>query len=191
MAEHRQTKHYLPVKIEKAAEDGYDARFVMSASTPDRVNDTIDPAAYRNLGPIPKLIALWQHKSDQPVGYWHDIKAEGGRLIGKLKLASTNLASMIRQLIDDGVPLGASIGFRGDGEPNKSGGIHFTTLELFECSVVSVPAHPRAVQLAKSFGFDPKDLGIGDAPAGAKAKTGTTRTKAVAALNRANSILKG
>lgn len=144
---------YLPVEIEKSSSDEFDARFVMSASTPDRVNDTIDKAAYRAIN-ITKLIALWQHKNDQPIGYWTNVKAEGDRLVGHLKLSATNLGLMIKQLIADGVPLGASIGFRGAGEPNKKGGIHFNEIELMECSVVSVPAHPRAMQIAKSYGLE-------------------------------------
>ena len=143
-----QTKH-IDVVIEKAASADYDARFVMSASSPDRVNDTISPKAYDpNLNK--KLIALWQHDAEKPVGYWENMRVEAGKLIGDLKVASTNLGLMIKQLIADGVPLGASIGFKGKGERNEKGGIHFTAIELMECSVVSIPAHPRAMQIAKS-----------------------------------------
>lgn len=112
-----ETKH-LPITIEKSAAADFDARFIMSASSPDRVKDTISPAAYKALK-VSKLIALWQHDPDQPVGFWANIKADGDRLVGDLKLAGTNLGKMIKQLIEDGVPLGASIGFRGKGEPNK------------------------------------------------------------------------
>jgi HK97 family phage prohead protease len=147
------SKH-LPVIIEKAEKStGYDARFVMSAATPDRVRDTIEPSAYKSAAKVDKLIALWQHDPDRPIGFWTDLKADGDRLTGYIKLAGTNLAQMVKQLIDDGVPLASSIGFRGKGEPNKEGGIHFKSLELLECSIVSVPAHPRAQQIAKSFGL--------------------------------------
>jgi len=146
-------KKSLDVIIEKAASSEYDARFIMSASTPDRVKDTIEPTAYEpNLGK--SLIALYQHDPDRPIGRWDNLRVEAGKLIGDLKVASTNLGLMIKQLIADNVPLGASIGFRGKGEPNKIGGIHFKELELFECSVVSIPAHPRAMQIAKSFGVE-------------------------------------
>ena len=143
----------LPVTIEKAASSAYDASFVMSAATADRVKDTIDPAAYKSaLGS--KLIALYQHDPDRPIGFWENLRMAGDTLVGDLKVAGTNLGQMIKQLIADGVPLGASIGFRGKGEQNKAGGIHFKELELMECSVVSIPAHPRAMMLAKSLGID-------------------------------------
>lgn len=149
----------IPVTIEKAAPgENYDARFVMSASTPDRVRDTIEPSAYKSAVKIDKLIALWQHDPDRPIGYWTDLKAEADRLTGYIKFATTNLAQMAKTLIEDGVPLAASIGFRGKGEMNKDGGIHFKAIELLECSVVSVPAHPRAQQIAKNFGISPETL---------------------------------
>jgi len=141
------------VTIQKSTNPAFDARFVMSASSPDRVKDTIDPAAYLpNLGK--KLIALWQHNSDQPFGYWENLRVEAGKLIGDLKAASTDLGQMIKTLINDDVPLGASIGFRGKGEDNKIGGILFKEVDLLECSIVSVPAHPLAYQTAKRFNFD-------------------------------------
>jgi HK97 family phage prohead protease len=159
-----ETKH-LAVTIEKAASSEYDARFVMSATSPDRVKDTIDESAYKsNIGK--KIIALWQHNSDQPFGYWHNLRVESGKLIGDLKAAGTNLGEMIKILIRDGVPLGASIGFRGKGEDNKLGGTHFKQIDILECSIVSVPAHPLAYQIAKSFGIeiDAAPDGQGDKP---------------------------
>ena len=146
------TKH-MPVLIEKSTTEGYDARFVMSAATPDRVQDTIAPKAYEaNVGK--KIIALWQHDPDKPMGYWENVKMVGDKLVGDLKVSSTNLGLMIKQLIADDVPLGASIGFRGAGTQNKNGGVHFTKVDIFETSVVSIPAHPRAMQIAKSFGCE-------------------------------------
>lgn len=158
----------FPVQIEKSTDPAFDARFVMSAATPDRVKDTIEPSAYKSAAKIDKLIALWQHDPDRPIGFWTNLKADGDRLVGYIKLASTNLAQMVKQLIDDGVPLSSSIGFRGKAKPNDHGGLHFKEIELLECSIVSVPAHPLAVQIAKSFGFDealieiPADAQSGD-----------------------------
>jgi HK97 family phage prohead protease len=168
------TKH-LDVTIEKAASSEFDARFVMSATSPDRVKDTIEESAYAaSIGK--RIVALWQHDSDKPFGYWENLQVKSGKLIGDLKAAGTNLGQMIKQLIADGVPLGASIGFRGTGEPNKIGGIHFKSIELLECSVVSVPAHPMAMQIAKSYGID-----LPAAPLGESQED--IRKRAVAALH--------
>lgn len=189
-----EVKH-LPVLIEKADDSEFDARFIMSASSPDRVNDTIEPDAYKGAARKSKLIALWQHKADQPIGFWSNLKAEGDRLVGHLKISSTNLGEMIKQLIADGVPLGASIGFRGTGEPNKKGGIHFKTIELMECSVVSIPAHPRAMQIAKSFDMqefveDRQSVPDEEKPASGPELTAEIVGRAKAAILAANKTLK-
>lgn len=147
------TKQF-PVDIQKSDTEEFDAKFVMSAASPDRLKDTIDPAAYIPATKLKSLIALWQHDSDKPIGFWKNLEIKGDKLVGHIKFASTNLAQMVKTLISDSVPLAASIGFRGKGEPNKVGGIHFKEMELLECSIVSVPAHPRAQQIAKSFGVD-------------------------------------
>ena len=153
-------KKSLHVTVEKSADPAFDARFVLSAATPDRVGDTIAPEAYQKVADTTdKLIALWQHDAEKPVGYWSNLKAQGDKLIGDLKLSATNLGLMIKQLLADGVPLAASIGFRGNAEVRRDAkgnpiGLHFKTLDLLETSVVSVPAHPRAQQIAKSFGVD-------------------------------------
>ena len=77
------TKHF-PVLIEKSLTDGYDARFVMSAATPDRVADTIAPKAYEaNVGK--KIIALWQHDPDKPMGYWENVKMQGDKLVNEFR----------------------------------------------------------------------------------------------------------
>lgn len=147
--------HTFTVQVTKADASEFDARFVMSAATLDRVNDTIDPAAYdKAAAKHEKLIALFNHHPDKIAGFWTDLKRKGDTLTGYIRFASTSLGQMLKTLVDDGVPLGASIGFRGNGEPNKQGGIHFKDIDLMETSIVSVPAHPRAVQIAKSFGIN-------------------------------------
>lgn len=143
----------LTVTITKA-DDNDDGQWIMAAASPDLVNDTIEPSAFVDaIKKISgKLIALWQHDRHQPIGYWHDLKYKAGQLIGSLKLSDTNLGKMIKQLLSDDVPLGASIGFRGEGDYNDLGGINFTAIELFETSIVSVPAQPKAQRILKSFG---------------------------------------
>jgi HK97 family phage prohead protease len=153
------TKH-LSATVEKSDGD-FDARFVLSAATPDRVRDTIEPSAYTAALRMDKLIALMNHDPDKIIGYWTNLETKADTLRGHLKLASTRLGDMLRELLVSGVPLGASIGFRGKGEPNKAGGVHFKEIELLECSLVATPAHPRAMQIAKHFGID---LGVESDP---------------------------
>jgi len=147
----------LSVQLKKAASKA--GRWILSASSADRVADTIAPEAYdkaiNSLATGDSLITLWQHDHDKPVGRWENLKRVGSQLEADLKLSTTNLGQMIKKLLDDDVPLCASIGFRGvDGEPNELGGFHFTEIELLETSIVSVPCHPNAQRIAKEFGVD-------------------------------------
>lgn len=148
--------HLLEIVKAVEGEDNADGKFILSAATPDRTNDTIDPACY-DAACSPKtrkLIALWQHDKAQPIGYWSDLERVGDTLQAKLHLAQVPMGYMVKQMLADGVPLGASIGFRGKGVPNKKGGYHFTEMDLMETSIVSTPAHKRAQQIAKQFGID-------------------------------------
>lgn len=185
------TCHY-PVRIEKANKGDYDARFIMSAGSPDRVRDTIDPAAYPAATKgLQKLIALWQHDPDRPIGYWADMKAATDELSGYIKLAGTTMGAFIKQLITDEVPLGASISFRGVGTINELGGIHYTKIALLECSIVSVPAHPRAVQIAKSFGIELPSSEADPYALGMSAREFDIRSKALNSICAARRALKG
>jgi HK97 family phage major capsid protein len=142
----------LPLTVEKSSAPEFDARFVLSAASPDRVNDTIAPAAYKSLLGK-RYTACWDHKHDKVIGYWDNLKAIGDRLVGDLKCIPTSVGQMAKLCLAEGVPLCASIGFIGKGERNDKGGVHFTQLELGEVSLVIFPAHERAVQIAKSFGI--------------------------------------
>ena len=175
--------------IEKSSDD--QIHFIMSATTPDRESDTIDVKAYESATKIDKLPALFNHQSDKPFGYWHKLRVVGDTLKGTLVTASTNLGKMINQLILDGVPLGSSIGFRGKGERNKKGGIHFKELELLECSVVSIPCHSRAVQVAKQYDlteYISKQSSDVDVETSASALVEKTLLKSKAVILNANKI---
>lgn len=178
----------LPLTLKKSPDSAFDARFVLSASSPDRLKDTIDPAAYApNLGK--KLIALWQHDRENPIGYWDNLKVEAGKLVADIKLVPSQLGQFVKMLLDTGVPLGASIGFRGKGEPLDNGGFHFTEIDLMETSIVSVPAHPRAVQIAKQFGIT-LPSGAGHLPANARAAASSTAALAAHRPDRSNNMGK-
>lgn len=175
----------------KAVDGGqFDARFIMSASTPDRVKDTIDPKAYAAVvRKSSKIIALFNHDPDHPIGYWAKLEAAADTLKGHIKLASTNLGAMIKALLDDDVPLGASISLRGKGAPNDIGGIHFTEIDVIECSIVSTPAHPRAVRIMKKFGFPLQSSEGGTNPATMSSRKAETLRLAKKAIARSKSIL--
>ncbi len=157
------TVKHLPLRIEKASHNEYDARFILSAATLDRVNDTIDPKAYKKaVKEIDKLIALFNHNANQIVGYWRELKAVDDTLTGYIKFYHKDWGAMVKDMLEFGIPLGASIGFDSDDyRMNDAGtGLHFNDISLLETSIVAVPAHPRAIEIAKNYGVDLKSIEV-------------------------------
>ncbi len=174
-----QTKEYLAGTIKADAKgNNYDGLFVLNEESEDRMGDIIEVAGWdlKNFNRNP--IALFSHRRDSPVGTWVDTKVEGKRLIGKLKLAGTNLANMVRQLIQENVLRAVSVGFRPLDweemyEENTTAkgrkesrflGYRVKAAELLEVSLVSIPAHPNALLLSKELGLSADDRKLIFAP---------------------------
>jgi HK97 family phage prohead protease len=141
-------------KTTVAAGDGLS--YVMSDDTVDRMGDVINPDGweldhFKGTNPV----ALFNHNSNFPIGQWTDVRVEKNRLIGKLKLAERGTSDRINEIISlvrQGVLRAVSVGFQPiESEPLKdNSGTYYKRNDLLECSLVSVPANPSAVQLAKS-----------------------------------------
>ncbi len=129
-------------------------RYIMSDESVDRMGDVIEAKGWKLSHFRRNPIALFNHKSDFPIGHWTDVKVEGDRLVGRLNLLPAGISERldeIRAAVDAGVLRAVSVGFSATkAEPIGSGGVRFKETELVECSLVSVPANPNALQLAKS-----------------------------------------
>lgn len=128
------------------------------ATTPDvdRVGDIVDPMGVKFKNPLP---LLWQHQSDKPVGTVKFDKptkngitfeatlpriAEPGALQDRIEEAWQSMrAKLVR---------GVSIGFRPiEYSFMDDGGIRFMASEVFELSLVTIPANAAAtIQTIKS-----------------------------------------
>jgi HK97 family phage major capsid protein/HK97 family phage prohead protease len=128
--------------------------FVLSDATKDRMGDIIDPKGWQLDNFKSNPMALFNHNSSFPIGTWEDVKVQGGSLVGKLKLAARGTSDRIDEiisLVEQGILRAVSVGFSPiERKPLDDGGIKFTKQELLETSLVSIPANPAAVQLAKS-----------------------------------------
>ena len=133
--------------------------FVLSDESPDRMDDVISADGWELANFKKNPIALFGHRSDFPIGKWRDLKVDKGELRGHLQLAPEGTSPRIdeiRRLIDAGILKAVSVGFRPlahETRKNDDGdfiGFHFTKQELVECSLVSVPANPNALSVAKS-----------------------------------------
>jgi HK97 family phage prohead protease len=139
-------------KVTVAQAAGSDLSFVMSDETKDRMGDVIDQKGWVLGDGEPP--AFFNHNSNFPVGRWSNVRVEGRRLLGDLKLAARGTSDRINELIslvEQGIIRAVSVGFLPiKYEEMKDGGYRFLKQELIETSLVGVPANPNAVQLAKS-----------------------------------------
>lgn len=139
--------------------------FILSDGSVDRMGDVIEPAGW-DLGNFRNHpIALFNHDRDQVVGRWADVRVKGDQLLGKLDLAdggTSPLVDTVRSLVRQKILRAVSVGFRAikkekltEQSDDYFGPFRFTKTELMECSLVSVPANPNALALAKDF---PREL---------------------------------
>ena len=139
--------------------------FVLSDGTIDRMGDVVEPGGWQldKIKSDPPV--LFNHNRDHIVGRWTDIRVKDGKLIGKIVWAKSDkwpMGQYIRDLVREGVLRTVSVGFQPVArEPltkeadKHHGPFRFTKHELLECSLVSIPANPNALALAKDY---PRDV---------------------------------
>jgi HK97 family phage prohead protease len=164
--------------------------FVMSDASIDRAGDVIEPAGW-DLSSFHSEdrrnpIALFNHNPNQVVGSWADVRVAGNRLVGCFVPAApgtSELADSVRKLVEQDILRAVSVGFEPiEKEPLNEkahphyGPFRFKRASLLECSIVSVPANPRAVAIAKSLNLSPEILSVAF---GEHAGTGRSETTAI------------
>lgn len=152
-----------------------DLEFVLSDATPDRYGDVVEAKGWDLAWFRKNPIALFGHDNDFPIGTWENVRVEGGKLIGKLRFADAGTSPRIdelRSLVQQKILKAVSVGFKPiETEPNGNRGIRFLKQELLETSLVSVPANPAALAVAKSMNLsaDTMKLAFGEQAEGARA----------------------
>lgn len=142
--------------------------FVLSDETVDRYGDIIEAKGWVLTNFKKNPIALFAHSGVFPIGTWSNLRVEGSKLIGKLNLAARGTSARIDELIslvEQGILRAVSVGF----VPIKSEPINpdrpygpqkYTKQELIETSLVSVPANPAALALAKSLNISDETMSL-------------------------------
>lgn len=152
------------------------------ATTPstDRMGDIVEPDGAEFNLPLP---LLWQHDSDQPVGWVTAAKATASGINVTAKIAQIDEPGTLKDRIDaawqslkSGLVRGLSIGFAPIEESDISGtwGTRFTKWEWLELSCVTIPANQDAsIQTIKSL-----DVGLmaDKKPAGVSASRRVVKT---------------
>jgi len=149
------------VHKQKRAE-GTGMEFILSDETPDRMGDIVMSDGWDTANFERNPVALFGHNSSFPVGTWTNISVKDKALRGHLVLAPKGISARIdeiRGLVEAGVLRAVSVGFRPRESrplPGDSGGFAFTKNELVEVSLVSIPANPNALAVAKSLHVSPE-----------------------------------
>ena len=145
---------------EQSAEDPF--TFIMSTEDKDRDGDVIRASGWDIKDFKKNPVALFGHSHRDPIGTWENVRVEGKKLIGDLKLAAKGTSEFIdtlHKLIEQRILRAVSVGFSPieyDILPDKSG-IDFQKTALHECSLVSVPANQNALRI-KAANIIPEDL---------------------------------
>lgn len=151
--------------VKSAPPPGGDRReFVMSDGSVDRMGDVIDQDGWDLSSFVPgsptfNPIALFNHDKNQVVGSWLHTRVSDGKLISKfvpLEPGTSEIADSVRKMVEQNVLRAVSVGFEPiEREPlhekahPQHGPFRFRRQALLECSIVSVPANPNAVAIAK------------------------------------------
>jgi HK97 family phage prohead protease/HK97 family phage major capsid protein len=172
--------------------------YVLSDATRDRYGDIIEADGWDLRAFRANPIALFNHMTSAPIGKWSDIRVEGDQLLADLDPAKRGTSQRIDEilsLIDQNILRATSVGFRALSEPEPIdpekpyAGRRYTHQELLETSIVSVPANPAALQVAKSLKISPQtmslvfgkhaDKGRRDTPPGAHAELQSPTKRAI------------
>lgn len=158
---------YKATEIEKNADGTYE--YVASDETVDRYGDIVRVAGWdlRNYRKNP--IILFAHQKDNPVGKAVKTWIEGTQLKVRLKMADEGTSPFIdtlRKLMDQKIVRAMSVGFMPTTQPNyirdakndMITGVEYIGQELLENSLVTVPANPAALSLAKDLGISEHHL---------------------------------
>jgi HK97 family phage prohead protease len=147
---------YSLLEIKAVKEDQRVIRGTATTPTPDRLNDIVEPLGVSFKNPLP---LLWQHRSSEPVGTVKFSKPTKDGIDFEASLPIVEEAGRLKDRIDEawqsvklGLVRAVSIGFRAvEYAFMDDGGIRFSKSEVFELSLVTIPANAEAtIQSIKS-----------------------------------------
>jgi HK97 family phage prohead protease len=158
---------YSLLEVKALDEDQRTISGIATTPEPDRVGDIVDPMGAKFASEIP---LLWQHKHDMPVGVAKFGKPTKSGIPFVASVASIaedgplkNMVDMAWQAVKAKLVRGVSIGFRAlDYSYMDNGGVKFNQTEIYELSLVTIPANASAtIQTIKALdGHRPATAGV-------------------------------
>jgi HK97 family phage prohead protease len=149
--------------------DVHGLEFTLSDESIDRMGDIISADGWQLDAFRSNPIALFNHSPNAVIGTWRNLRVQDRALRGHLVLAPKGISPRIdeiRALVEAGILKAVSVGFREiESEDRKDehgrwAGYRFIKQELVETSLVSVPANPNALAVAKSLRISPATLDL-------------------------------
>src|SRR5215475_15387318 len=182
---------YSIIELKKIDEDARIIEGIASTPTPDRMDDVVEPLGAKFKLPMP---LLWQHRSDEPVGYVEFAHATKDGIPFRARIAKIaepgelqNLTDKAYQAVKSGLVRAVSIGFRPiesedikkDEKKGFWGATRYKIWEWLELSLVTIPANQDATihtirsidaELLAASGHDEQQSKDEAVPAGVTAK---------------------
>jgi len=154
--------------LTEVADDERTATFVASDETVDRYGDIVSVKGWDLANFKRNPVFLWMHSQFQPIGKVKKIGVEGDKLLATVRFfdpgdskTADDLWRLVKKRLLRAVSVGFTVKSDQDIEPirddnDRITGFRFLRQELLELSLVSVPANPNALQLARSYGLAPE-----------------------------------
>jgi len=193
--------YYTKAEISEKKEDSFTA--VASTDTEDRQGERVMVEGWQLKNFKENPILLFMHDHTKPIGkatrVWIDKASGKSKLMFKGMISTaTDVGRAAKQLMEEGILNSFSVGFR----PLEMDGNMITKSELYEISLVSVPANPDARLVAtkslEDAGFAPETIdelvGVVDKDAQIeelKLELAKANEKADMALEKAELAVKG
>lgn len=144
------------IKFADGDSDPRQITVVATDATPDRMSDIVDPAGARLDNFRRNPVVLAQHDTTQPIARCSSIGMQGSQIVAKIQFPPAGVNQRSDEylgMVRAGILSAVSIGFMPiSGEPIRGGGYRYTDWELYELSIVSVPANPSALVTERSLG---------------------------------------
>lgn len=139
-------------------------KFIMTKQVPDRGNAIVHIAGINTTNFNNNPVVLYNHDLSLPIGKVKSMYVEDDKLVGLVNFHNiTQLSREVGQMVDSGFLKTVSLGFiptkitkepmtkamHDSGQYYKTTNVitHYEEIEIFELSIVSVPANPQAMLL--------------------------------------------
>lgn len=157
---------YSLLQIRSVSEERRVISGIATTPTPDRMGDIVEPLGVSFTNP---LSLLWQHERKKPVGLAKFGKPTKDGIPFEAELPVVHEAGILRDRLEEawqsiklGLVRAVSIGFRALEYAflEETDGIRFTKSEVYELSLVTIPAQPEAMITGVGKSIDAGTLAI-------------------------------